>query len=126
MLALNIGASNWKEWESHIQAEAIGDLANLNDLATFDTDNDPNNVLGNRWLCKGGSCLFVGQSGIGKSSLSLQLAMNWALGRTVFGSSTFFFGLGQGFIEDFDRQNRRVRIFPKELRIHRLVLPQTR
>ena len=85
LLALNIGASNWKEWESHIQAEAIGDLANLDDLSTFDTTNDPNNVLGNRWLCKGGSCLFVGQSGIGKSSLAMQLAMNWALGRTSFG-----------------------------------------
>ena len=85
LLALNIGASNWKEWESHIQAEAIGERLDFDDLSTFDTTNDPNNVLGNRWLCKGGSCLFVGQSGIGKSSLSLQLAMNWALGRTVFG-----------------------------------------
>ena len=31
------------------------------------------------------SCLFVGQSGIGKSSLCMQLAINWALGRTTFG-----------------------------------------
>ena len=29
--------------------------------------------------------MFVGQSGIGKSSLCLQLAINWALGRTSFG-----------------------------------------
>ena len=54
-------------------------------MSAFDAENDPDNILGNRWLCKGGSCLFVGQSGIGKSSLCMQLAINWALGRTTFG-----------------------------------------
>ena len=45
------------------------------DLATLlaaDRKADPNNVLGNRWLCKGGSLLIVGQSGTGKSSLMMQ------------------------------------------------------
>jgi RecA-family ATPase len=85
LLALNIGAKNWTEWENNIQADSIGERIDLGELVDFDTKNDPSNILGDRWLCKGGSCLFVGQSGIGKSSLCLQLAINWALGRTSFG-----------------------------------------
>ena len=49
-------------------------------LLAFDRTNDPNTVLGNRWLCKGGSALIVSQAGVGKSSLMMQAAVNWAVG----------------------------------------------
>lgn len=51
----------------------------FNDLLTYDTECDRNNLIGNRWLCKGGSLLINAQSGIGKSSLTMQLAIGWAL-----------------------------------------------
>ena len=54
-------------------------------LLSVDRKNDPNSVIGNRWLCKGGSLLIVGQSGTGKSSLMMQAAVHWALGRDFFG-----------------------------------------
>jgi hypothetical protein len=54
-------------------------------LLGFDRKADPNSVLGNRWLCKGGSLLIVGQSGTGKSSLMMQAAVNWCMGRDFFG-----------------------------------------
>jgi hypothetical protein len=54
-------------------------------LADMEIKDDPNCVLGYRWLCKGGSCLFVGQSGIGKSSLAAQASMRWALGLDLWG-----------------------------------------
>ena len=54
-------------------------------LLSADRKNDPNNILGNRWLCKGGSLLIVGQSGTGKSSLMMQAAVHWSLGRDFFG-----------------------------------------
>jgi hypothetical protein len=57
----------------------------LDALLTADRKNDPNNVLGNRWLCKGGSLLIVGQSGTGKSSLMTQAAVHWSLGKEFFG-----------------------------------------
>jgi hypothetical protein len=57
----------------------------LDALLAADRKNDPNNVIGNRWLCKGGSLLIVGQSGTGKSSLMMQAAIHWALGREFFG-----------------------------------------
>lgn len=85
LLALNIGAKSWEDFEAEIQAEPYAKPFDLDDLYAFDPENDPNNILGNRWLCKGGSCLFVGQSGIGKSSLSVQLGISWGLGRSVFG-----------------------------------------
>ena len=54
-------------------------------LMGFDRKDDPNAVIGNRWLCKGGSLLIVGQSGTGKSSLMMQAAVHWCLGRDFFG-----------------------------------------
>ena len=85
LLALNVGVKNWEDFEAEIQAEPYAKPFDLDDLVSFDPENDPNNVLGKRWLCKGGSCLFVGQSGIGKSSLAMQMGICWALGRSVFG-----------------------------------------
>ena len=41
-------------------------------------------LLGNRFLCREGSMLFVGPSGIGKSSASVQSDVLWALGRPAF------------------------------------------
>ena len=54
-------------------------------LMAFDRSEDPTCVLGNRWLCRGGSCLLVAQTGAGKSALTTQAAMTWALGRDFFG-----------------------------------------
>jgi hypothetical protein len=54
-------------------------------LMSFDRKEDPSTIIGNRWLCKGGSLLIVGQSGTGKSSLMMQAAVHWCLGRDFFG-----------------------------------------
>lgn len=48
-------------------------------------DDDANTLLGNRYLCRGDGAILSGTSGMGKSSLSLQLAILWALGRPAFG-----------------------------------------
>lgn len=55
------------------------------DLLAFDADNDPNCVIGRRWLCKGGSLILVGQAGTGKSSLMMGLAVALATKRPWFG-----------------------------------------
>lgn len=57
-------------------------------MLSFDKDADPDAVLGNRWLCRGGSCLLVAQTGAGKSALCTQMALAWALGRPAFGLET--------------------------------------
>ena len=63
------------------------------DLLNYDTDNDPNTLLGNRWICKGGSIIFNAQSGVGKSSLNMQLAIGWALADRWEHSQALTFGI---------------------------------
>lgn len=57
----------------------------VRDLLAFDKDTDPTAVIGNRYLCRGGSLLVVGTTGSGKSALCTQLALGWALGQQPFG-----------------------------------------
>ena len=58
-------------------------LVRLMDIAAG--ENDPRaTVLGNRFLCIGGGMLFIGPSGIGKSSASVQQDVLWSLGRPAF------------------------------------------
>jgi RecA-family ATPase len=65
----------------------------FNDLLSYDTECDKNTLIGNRWLCKGGSVLINAQSGIGKSSLTMQLAIGWALHGIGAFSEVLTFGL---------------------------------
>jgi hypothetical protein len=65
----------------------------FNDLLFYDTECDRNTLIGNRWLCKGGSVLINAQSGIGKSSLTMQLAIGWALHGIGAFSDALTFGL---------------------------------
>ena len=48
-------------------------------------NNDPNELLRHRYLCRGAGLLLVGPTGIGKSSLSMQAMILWAIGRPMFG-----------------------------------------
>ena len=73
--------------------QGLGDIVqtDFEALLAYDTKHDPNTVIGDRWLCKGGSLLLNAQSGIGKSSLTMQLAIGWALDPAhVFGSICTF------------------------------------
>src|ERR1041384_2000225 len=47
--------------------------------------DDPNELLKTRYLCRGGGLLLVGPTGIGKSSLSMQCMLSWAMGRKALG-----------------------------------------
>lgn len=85
LLAMNTGCESFTEWQAEIQADGIGDVFTIDDLDNFDAENDPNALLGKRWICKGGSLLIIGPSGIGKSSLVLQLVVPWCVNKPSFG-----------------------------------------
>ncbi|HYF37010.1 MAG TPA: AAA family ATPase, partial [Prosthecobacter sp.] len=85
LLALKIGAESFSEWMISQDAEDLGQEITIASLLEFRAEEDPNCILGDRWLCRGGSCLFVGQSGIGKSSLAVQAAILWSLDMSLFG-----------------------------------------
>lgn len=81
---------------------AVKDLA---DLRTPIYGNDPNELLKHRFLYRGGMALLCGPTGIGKSSLLLQGAIHWAVGRDLF-------GIVPG--ECFQRQGMRVLLVQAE------------
>ena len=85
LYALNTGAESWLAWQTQKEQETLGEVIQWKDIFSFDSKNDPSTVLGHRWLCRGGSCVIVGQSGIGKSSLMAQASSHWAIGDSFFG-----------------------------------------
>jgi len=85
LLALNIGAPSWIDWMADKDAGGLGQEITLGDMLAFDPALDPNCILGRRWLSRGSSCMWIGQSGIGKSALAIQGAVSWALARSFFG-----------------------------------------
>lgn len=84
IVALNVGADSWDNWVSYLESSEVPDEITVDDLENYNTDNDPTTVLGNRWLCQGGSLSIIGQSGIGKSSFLMQMAIMLAIGRPFF------------------------------------------
>ena len=68
-----------------IESPAGENRTSILELCKYDTEHDPNNLIGNRWLCRGGSVLLIGQSGLGKSSLKTQFEICMALGLPFFG-----------------------------------------
>jgi RecA-family ATPase len=86
LLAVNTNLDrSFTEWLIDKQVQGIGEVQTHEAINAFDPTADPNAVLGDRWLCKRGSCLLIGPSGIGKSSLAMQLAGTWAIGKAAFG-----------------------------------------
>lgn len=82
LLAVGKGAKSWTDWKRTSAAQALGEpWRPMRDFEHYNIENDPNTVIGNRWLCKGGSLVLVSQSGVGKSSMQMQLKVGWSLGR---------------------------------------------
>jgi RecA-family ATPase len=82
VIHLRMGASSWAEWEGHREAATLGTPLRFSELLAYPVKDDPNNLIGNRWICRGGSLVIVSQSGVGKSSIMAQLSHGWALART--------------------------------------------
>jgi hypothetical protein len=47
--------------------------------------DDGRELLQDRFLCRGGSLLFVGPTGAGKSAFAMQAAILWSIGKSCFG-----------------------------------------
>lgn len=77
--------------EDHLQVEEgvkrIPDMPKvikLGELVTPSRENNPEELIQWRFLCKGGICLLVGPTGIGKSSLIMQIMVHLSVGRGLF------------------------------------------
>jgi RecA-family ATPase len=85
LFALNIGTPSFTQWLADREIASIGEQFSIESLVDFKPADDPDCLLGRRWLGRGSSCLVVAQSGVGKSSLAIQAAVTWAFGRAFFG-----------------------------------------
>lgn len=85
LIATSMGAEDWLQWSSELALEGEPEPLRVKQLLEYSRQEDPHNVIGKRYLCRGGSVLLVGQSGIGKSSLTAQFAISWACGQGLFG-----------------------------------------
>jgi len=73
------------EWQERTIYGDIPEPYKWNDLLNFKEIEDPTQLLGKRWICRGGSALWVGSSGLGKSVLCMQAAITWAIAESFFG-----------------------------------------
>jgi RecA-family ATPase len=85
LVALNVGLATWQEWLDWRDQSELSEPTTPQDLLDYNVDHDTNNILGQRWLCRGGSLVIVGQSGVGKSSFAMQFGLTLALGKRFFG-----------------------------------------
>jgi RecA-family ATPase len=86
LLATSIGANSWEEWLiNREQDDDASTIVTVKDLINFDSANDPDNLIGNRWITRGSSMIISGGTGIGKSSLMMQIIIRWSLGLDFFG-----------------------------------------
>ena len=86
LLATNLGSASWEDYlTSRESDDDKSTVVSIKDLINFDPDNDPDNLIGKRWLTRGSSMIISGGTGIGKSSLMMQIVIRWCLGLDFFG-----------------------------------------
>jgi hypothetical protein len=80
---------DFSRWLDRVKYDNAGlngsDPQRIEVLHAFNARGDPNSLIGRRWLVRGGTSLWAGGSGYGKSALQMQLAIYWGCGRECFG-----------------------------------------
>ncbi|MGA1206027.1 MAG: AAA family ATPase, partial [Opitutales bacterium] len=92
---LPTGVSEGMEKEV-IRIQSLPVVRSLDMLKTPDKDNDPTELVASRFLYRGGVCLVLGPTGVGKSSLLMQWAMHFAVGKPLFGITPGNYYLNRG------------------------------
>jgi hypothetical protein len=86
LLATSLGAASWEDWLTNRETDDDqSTIVTVKDLINFDPTKDPDNLIGKRWLTRGSSMIISGGTGIGKSSMMMQIVIRWALGKDFFG-----------------------------------------
>jgi RecA-family ATPase len=85
LIAINVGVVNWDAFTDYLESQDMPQEFPLQSIIDYDPENDPDNLIGDRWIRRGSSMLFVGQSGCGKSSMAFYQGLRWAIGSDWFG-----------------------------------------
>jgi predicted transcriptional regulator len=78
------------DWHERIEEQVkkvklVPSAKKLRAFTTRKQEDNPNELIEHRFLYRGGVCLLLGPTGIGKSSLLMQLAINFSVGKPLFG-----------------------------------------
>ena len=87
------GRAALKEWitkeENQLEPEeTIAQAVTLRELQEkiiAEGPDDPNELIRNRFICRGGAGVLAAETGCGKSSLVMQLCLHWGAGLPCFG-----------------------------------------
>lgn len=84
LLAVNIGPKSFEDWQkkSLLRSRKV---RTGKDIRATDPNDMRDNLIGKRFLTMNGSWLIIAQSGIGKSVLAMQLALNFCVGKSTLG-----------------------------------------
>jgi hypothetical protein len=90
LLAVSVGPASWAEYERTTPKQKTGvrfPPGHSIDWFAKQAINQNDTLLGNRYLCRTGGMFIVAPSGLGKSILSIQMAVLWCCGLIAFGIS---------------------------------------
>lgn len=88
LIATNIGMPDFASWKRHISPSVIaGSMLSYSELKSKfkNGSKDEEELIENRFLCRGDAMLFSAETGVGKSSFIAQLCFKFAAGRQCFG-----------------------------------------
>lgn len=85
LIAGRTGPETWDEFEAWLRRKDLPQAMTYQQVKAVEIEPDPTCILGERWLCRGGSLTIVSTSGIGKSSFVLQFGVALATGTPFFG-----------------------------------------
>ena len=88
LLSVNIGLPDFASWKRHISPSVIaGNMLSYAELKSKfkKGSKDEEELIENRFLCRGDAMLFSAETGVGKSSFIAQLCFKFAAGRQCFG-----------------------------------------
>jgi DNA polymerase III delta prime subunit len=76
-----------REQLPHLEEPTLPESIKVKSLMDLEpaSEDDDNTLLGDRWLCRGGGGLFIGPTGVGKTTAAIQLALAWSFGAECFG-----------------------------------------
>lgn len=75
----------WKMQIAEKEEALVSSIANPIMSLKREDESDKTELLGKRYLCRGGALILAGPTGVGKSSLSMQLAISMSLGMDCLG-----------------------------------------
>jgi len=53
LLAINVGAVNWEAYKDDIDSQNLPQEFSIESIISYDPNNDPDNLIGDRWLRRG-------------------------------------------------------------------------